>query len=69
MDHPYSITRQDSQGTVERARSRYFGDAQVFIRAMIGNEINPCIWRIKNEESGRLLRRLRYINGEVVDEL
>lgn len=63
MDHPYEATRQDQRGTVSRACFRYLGDAQMFVTAQLKNEVNPCLWRVKNLETGRLCGRWRYRAG------
>ena len=69
MDHPYMIERQDERGRVERARTRYLGDAMAFVRAVIQLEVNQCFWRIRNEETNRLCARFRYEAGKVTHEV
>lgn len=69
MEHPYEVTRQDERGKVSRGFFRYLGDASVYVRAILAQETNPCLWRVRNLETNRLCCRWRYENGQATHEI
>ena len=44
---------------------RYLGDAICFVKSIIQTELNPCLWIIRNEETGRLCAKWEYLAGKV----
>lgn len=65
MDHPYHIYRDDGASKVDRACTRYLGDAMLIVKAIIKEEVNHCMWWIRNEETNRLCAKWEYKSGHV----
>jgi hypothetical protein len=65
MDHPYHIFRDDGAGKVDRACTRYLGDATSFAKAMLALEVNHCMWWVFNMETDRLCAKWEYLAGKI----